>query len=95
MNTANLQLEGLYLAIAAINHLLVRKGIVDRDEITLALGNAEKLVLGEQRNQDISAANREAVAFPIRLLQLALESSDDEGTIRFSELARLVGETKT
>ena len=36
MNTANLQLEGLYLVVAALNNALVKKGILSRDEIELA-----------------------------------------------------------
>ena len=42
MNTANLQLEGLYLSVAAINNLLVRKGIVTREEIDQTLRITEQ-----------------------------------------------------
>ena len=37
MNIANLQLEGLYLALAAINNALVEKGVLSREEMSLAL----------------------------------------------------------
>jgi hypothetical protein len=95
MNTANLQLEGLYLAIASINSALVRKGLLTVEEIDTALRRAEANAVGEDRlTEDLSPANRDAVCFPIRLLQLA-NNSQSEGEIpQFSELARLVGETK-
>jgi len=96
MNTANLQLEGLYLAIAAINNLLVSKGVVTQEEIDRALRIAEATATGEDRLvEDLSPANRDAVAFPIRFLQMANNSASADGTPAFSELARLVGETKT
>jgi uncharacterized MAPEG superfamily protein len=37
MNVANLQLEGLLMAISSINHLLVQKGLLAADEIDTAL----------------------------------------------------------
>jgi hypothetical protein len=95
MNTANLQLEGLYLAVAAINNLLVAKGVLSREEIDHALRSAEATVTGDDRLvEEFSPANRDAVAFPLRLLQLANNSASSDGTVSFSELARMVGETK-
>ena len=95
MNTANLQLEGLYLAVAAINNLLVRKGVLTREEIDLALRTAEATAVGDDRLvEEFRPANRDAVAFPLRLLQLANHSAGTDGTVSFSELARMVGETK-
>ncbi len=95
MNIANLQLEGLYLAVAAINNLLVTKGLVSREELDTVLRRAEATAIGDDRMvEDMSPANRDAVAFPIRLLQLANNSADQDGTVPFSELARMVGETK-
>lgn len=95
MNTANLQLEGLYLAVAALNDLLVKKDVLSREEIDTALRTAEATAVGDDRLvEEFSPANRDAVAFPIRLLQIANNSADGEGTPSFSELARMVGETK-
>ncbi|WP_137391656.1 hypothetical protein [Rhodoligotrophos defluvii] len=95
MNTANLQLEGLYLAIAAINDALVRKGVLTREEIDLALKRAEQTALGDDRTaEDLSPAHRDAVAFPARLLILANHSASDGHVPPFSELAKRVGETK-
>ncbi|HVW56963.1 MAG TPA: hypothetical protein VHC00_14875 [Rhizobiaceae bacterium] len=95
MNTANLQLEGLYLAIASINDLLVRTGILDAGELDLALRRAEANATAEERmEEEISPANRDAICFPIRLLRLANRMRSDEEPPAFSELARRVGETK-
>jgi hypothetical protein len=95
MNTANLQLEGLYLAIAAINNALVNKGILTQAELDRALRVAEATATGEDRLvEDLSPANRDAVVFPIRFLQLANNSTSADGTPAFSEITRLVGETK-
>ena len=94
MNTANLQLEGLLMAIASINKALVSKGILTTDEIEKALATSEQLVVGDDRAvEDLSPANRDAIAFPIRLLRLANSAEADESS-SFSQLARLVGETK-
>jgi hypothetical protein len=95
MNTANLQLQGLLLAVASVNNALVRKGLLGVDEIDLALRKAEASLTGEQRLfEDMSPANRDAICFPIRLLQLANNSQGETGVPGFSELARLVGQTK-
>lgn len=95
MNVANLQLQGLYLAIAAINNALVAKGLLTREEIDDALVRAEQVALGDDRiAEDMHPANRDAVAFPMRLLALANRRGTDEGMPGFSELAKLVGETK-
>lgn len=94
MNTANLQLEGLYLVIATLNEMLVSKGLASRDEIHQALRLAEETAVGDYQVEDMSPANRDAVAFPARILQLALRGSDDGQVQPFSELAKLVGQTK-
>jgi len=95
MNTANLQLEGLYLAVAAINQALVRKGVLATEDIDRALRVAEATATAEERMvEDLSPANRDAVVFPIRFLLAANNSASEDGTAPFSELARLIGETK-
>jgi hypothetical protein len=94
MNTANLQLEGLCLAIAAINRELVAKGLLSQTEIETALRKAEAGANGDDRFTDhLSPANRDAVCFPIRLLQLANSNAADE-PLSFADLAKMVGETK-
>lgn len=95
MNTANLQLEGLYLVVATLNNALVSKGLLSREEVGHALKLAEQIALGDDATEERSTSNREAAAFPARLLMLA--NSDGEGTDipSFSELAKRVGQTKT
>ena len=94
MNTANLQLEGLMIAIASLNDLLVVKGIVDPREITHAMDVAEQTVLGDYRTEELGPAQRDAIAFPIRLLRLANNGATETGIMPFSELAKMVGQTK-
>ena len=95
MNTANLQLEGLYLVVAALNNALVNKGLLSRDDIELALRRAEETAIGDDRVvEDLSPANRDAIAFPARLLALANRTASADEISTFSELARMVGSTK-
>ena len=94
MNTANLQLEGLLMAMAEINRLLVDKGLMDRGDVAMALRRAEASLGNEEKAAVLSPANRDAMAFPVRLLQLANSLRSDEDMPSFTELARLVGETK-
>ncbi len=95
MNTANLQLQGLLLAVASINNTLVHKGLLTIDDIDLVLRKAEASLTGEERLfEDLSPAHRDAVCFPIRLLQAANLSQGETEVRGFSELARMVGQTK-
>jgi hypothetical protein len=95
MNTANLQLEGLLMAVAAVNQALVAKGLLTTEELDRALAISEQTALGDDRvNEDLSPANRDAVAFPARLLRLANNMAGDSDVPGFAELARMVGETK-
>jgi hypothetical protein len=95
MNTANLQLEGLYLVIASLNNALVKKGILSRNEIDLVLRRAEETAIGDDRvAEDIRSSNRDAIAFPARFLALANRTASADDISTFSELARMVGSTK-
>lgn len=94
MNAANLQLEGLCLAIAAINHELVAKGLLTRDDVDDALRKAEQTAKSDDRFTDhLKPSNRDAICFPIRILQIA-NMTGAEQPWTFSHLAKLVGETK-
>jgi len=42
----------------------------------------------------MSPANRDALCFPVRVLRLANQAQSEDGVPPFSELARMVGETK-
>ena len=95
LNVANLQLEGLLMALASINNLLVQKDLLSIGEIDTALRKAEAGLTSDQHlSGDMSPANRDAVCFPIRLLRLANNMQSDSGVPAFSELTRTVGQTK-
>ena len=95
MDVANLQLEGLMMALASVNNVLVKKGVLTVEEIDGALRRAEASVTSDDRvYEDMSPANRDAVCFPIRLLQLANLGQSEQSVQSFSELARTVGQTK-
>jgi len=95
MNVANLQLEGLLMAIASLNQLLVDKGLLSTADIDGALQKAEMSINGDGRCLDeISPANREAICFPIRLLQLANNSQSGTAMPSFSTLTKMIGRTK-
>ena len=94
MNTANLQLEGLLMALASMNNLLVAKGLVSTDEVISALNIAEQTILGDYRVDVLDPAQRDAIAFPIRLLRLAANGSSGREIQTFSALAKSVGQTK-
>lgn len=70
MNTANLQLEGLLLAMAALFGELKRKGVLVSGEIEAALDRADSGA--SARATELSDANREAIHFPVRFLREAL-----------------------
>ena len=95
MNTANLQLEGLLLAMAELNRALIRNGVLSVEEVDAALHLAEASATSDERmTQDLSPANRDAVCFPIRLLRLANSKNPAQGELSFSDLAREIGESK-
>lgn len=95
MNTANLQLEGLLIATASVNQVLVAKGLLGKEELDKALATAEQTALGDERlSKNLSPANRDAIAFPARLLRLANNMDNESEVLGFAELARMVGETK-
>jgi hypothetical protein len=95
MNVANLQLEGLMMALAGLNGLLVRKGLVSADEVDDVLHRAESAFTSEPRLfDDMSPAQRDAVCFPLRLLRMANRDPSDTGIPPFSDLARMVGRRK-
>ena len=95
MNQANLQLEGVLMALVGLNRMLVEKGLVSAHEVEAALACAEARVTSEARfvDSDIALANRDAICFPIRLLRLA-NGDEDCAAVGFAELARQVGLSK-
>ncbi|MGE0717114.1 MAG: hypothetical protein AB7P02_16850 [Alphaproteobacteria bacterium] len=76
MNTANLQMEGMLLALAAICRALRTRGSLSAEEMCKALAAAESGVPG--RPHGMSDANAEAILFPIRFLQRAVAQPEEE-----------------
>lgn len=92
MNAANLQIEGLIMAVAAVNRCLAERGLLGRAEIDKALALAEAEITSDERAiEDLSPSNRDAAAFPIRLLRAA---NAVEGPAQFAALTRSVGQNK-
>jgi hypothetical protein len=66
------------MAIASINHILVRKGVLSVEEIDKALRKAEASETGDERSDGMSPSSRDAVNFPIRLLELANQCQPED-----------------
>lgn len=95
MNSANLQLEGLYLVIAAMHETMISKGLVSRQEVDDAMRAAEQTAINDNRSMEsLRPAERDALAFPARLLRIANATVADGGALSFSALARKVGTVK-
>lgn len=89
MNTANLQLKGLIMAMASICDAIVEKELLTSEELNAALSKAKKAV-DEDDDHELSDANRAAILFPIRVLQLAEEAGRKGERLTFSDYAKLV-----
>lgn len=95
MNTANLQLQGLYAVMAELLATLRAKGVLDQEETEAMLRRAEQTAGDDaERKVDFSLAEFEAVLFPIRLLMEANRADERDERLGFSDLARLVGQMK-
>jgi hypothetical protein len=90
MNTANLQLKGLIMAIASICDAIVEKELLTHQELNAALAKAKKAVEDDDDNE-LSDSNRAAILFPIRVLMLADEANKRGERFTFSDYAKLVG----
>jgi hypothetical protein len=95
MNTANLQLQGLYAVLAELLATLQAKGILDIEETDGMLRRAEQTA-GDDAEQrgELSLAEFEAVLFPIRILMEANRAAERDERLGFSELAKTVGQMK-
>jgi len=92
MNVANLQLQGLILAVASVNQMLVSRGVISIDDLEEALHRAEANLTAEERTfEDLPPANRDALLFPIRMLRVANRGQGGQDLPPFSALARSVG----
>lgn len=93
MNTANLQMEGLVLALSRLLETLRRKGLLTQQEIESALREADEASRMDCAGRNISPAQAEAVRFPIRFL-LAGTNIGSGPAVTFSSLATLIGTTR-
>lgn len=91
MNTANLQLEGLYMALSAILDALRSKGLLSGTDIELALLEAEKAASSTPQRQ-LSPANLEAICFPFRYLRAANRAGAEH--LSFAEVAVQVAQQR-
>lgn len=94
MNTANLQLEGLYVAVTALAEALREKGLLSADDLARSLDRAETVAWQAASKKDISSSNIEAIVFPVRYLRVAVDAASRGQHLPFQEVARIVGETK-
>ncbi|MBB4003225.1 hypothetical protein [Aurantimonas endophytica] len=95
MNTANLQLEGLYVAVSALMTALRQNHVLTEGEIDDALARAETALLSDPgRPTELSPAHVDAIAFPLRYLRLANNRSANGEFPTFTELAAQVGREK-
>ena len=91
MNTANLQLEGLLAAMAALTTTLRDKGVLTDEEISQCLTQAETATATD-RPHELSASNIEAIRFPFRYLRAAVQAGNPPPS--FAAIAAQIGMTK-
>jgi ABC-type nitrate/sulfonate/bicarbonate transport system substrate-binding protein len=95
MNTANLQLEGLYVVLSALLVAMRDKGLFDDREIDRLLAETEATLAADPgRPAEMRDANVDAISFPVRFLREALLASSEGGGHSFAELAARVGQRK-
>ncbi|MBG0810312.1 hypothetical protein IY145_13070 [Methylosinus sp. H3A] len=93
MNTANLQLEGVYAILSALFGALRDRGVLGAEEIDALLVDVERsLARDPLRPRELRDANFEAICFPARLLRLALRESAAGEAFSFAQLAGRVGQ---
>ena len=89
MNTANLQLEGVYAILAAL------LGAVSSEEIDRLLADVETTLVSDTRRPvELRDANVEAICFPARFLRHALKASSEGRAFSLAQLASEVGHRK-
>ncbi len=95
MNTANLQLEGLYVVIATLLEAMCEKGLFQREEIEALLGRAESALRTDpDRPAEMRDANVDAICFPVRILMQSLQGDSEGRSHSFAQLALRVGQAK-
>lgn len=93
MNTANLQIEGLLVAMSTVLREGMKRGFIHQGQVTALLDAAEAHVtLDGDRRESVTPAQLDAICFPIRYLRVVATRPDHE--LRFSDIAAEVGRIK-
>jgi hypothetical protein len=96
MNTANLQLEGVYAVLAALLQALLDKKVLSEDELGLMLAEVERAIVADAgRPIEVRASNVEAMCFPIRFLRSSLQASSQGQRPSFAEVITRIRATRT
>jgi hypothetical protein len=92
MNTANLQLEGVLMAMAALCRLMQEKGIAGEQEIENALRLSEEMLASDKlRPEQLSQSNVDATLFPLRFLREANRRNAAGDNYAYAQIATAVG----
>ncbi len=96
MNTANLQLEGVYAVLAALLQALLDKEVLSKDELDLLLAEVEKGIAADAgRPSEVRASNVDAMRFPVRFLRSALHASSQGLRPSFAEVTARIRDQRT
>jgi hypothetical protein len=94
MNTANLQLEGVYLVLAALFQALMAKSVFSEAELNALLSEVERNIATDaSRPVEVRGSNVEAMRFPARFLKSALFAYSQGKKPSFAEVVSLVSQT--
>jgi hypothetical protein len=95
MNTANLQLEGVYAVLAALCKALLKKSVFTEAELVSLLSDVERQIASDRsRPLEVRGSNVEAMCFPARFLKSALKASSDGSTPTFAEVVSRISQTR-
>jgi hypothetical protein len=87
MNTANLQLEGVYAVLAALLQALLDKKVLSEDELGQMFSEIERGITSDSdRPAEVRASNVEAMRFPVLFLKSALQASSQGQRPSFAEV---------
>jgi hypothetical protein len=88
MNTANLQLEGVYAVLATLLHALRDKAILSDAEIDHMLAEVERDIASDtERPVEVRSSNIDAMCFPVRFLRTSLRASAQGQRPSFAQVA--------
>lgn len=95
MNTANLQLEGVYAMLAALLHALRDKAVLSDAEIDRLLTDVERDIASDvERPVEVRNSNVEAMCFPVRFLRTSLRASALGRRPSFAQVAAQIKQSR-